>query len=645
MKKFIPLVLFLFSCKICLAQKGHSDSLIAKLNALPDNESRLPLLKQLSNDPNDLNVKQKYANQGIDLAIELNQPKQEEQFYWLLAHAEIGFRDYAAVLATCFHGLHVSERLEDDGYRAKFLCNIGLSYVYENDHRRGAAYLRKGLQAASAAGDTLQMVGINSNLETAYANLGKPDSSRFFADKEYRLIIHSKNKQVRAMMANVLGDLGEVQSTFNHPDSALRYYYRSLPLFSSNKNVLLTVYTETLIARAYLKLGRPDSVQKYALDAYQLGKKIKIYVWQADAATILSQLYEGKNDAESLFYYKAAVAARDSVTGEDKTKRFQAAIYSEQQRQADLAYAATEYQNKIRFFAAIAGLALVAIIGLILWIANKKQREGNRLLAQQKQQVENTLATLKLTQEQLIQSEKMASLGELTSGIAHEIQNPLNFVNNFSDEIAKGDLDEVKAIANDISQNEQKINLHGKRADAIVKSMLQHSQTGKGTKEPTDINTLAEEYLRLSYHGLRGKDKNFNAELVPHFDKELPAMNLVQQDIGRVLLNLFNNAFYAVNLKSKTAGPEYKPQVTVTTFAPTSGGWGVIVRDNGNGIPDAIKDKIMQPFFTTKPTGEGTGLGLSLSYDIVVKGHGGNITVDTKQDEFTEFSLTLPLNE
>jgi two-component system NtrC family sensor kinase len=364
---------------------------------------------------------------------------------------------------------------------------------------------------------------------------------------------------------------------------------------------------------------------------------------------------------KSLFYYKAAVTARDSATGVGKTKRFQAVVYSEQQRQADLAYAATEYQNKIRFFAAIAGLVLVAIIGLILWIVNKKQRKGNLLLAQQKQQVEITLATLKLTQQQLVQSEKMASLGELTAGIAHEIQNPLNFVNNFSD-VNKEMLEELKAesakpkakrnekleneLINDLIGNEEKINHHGKRADAIVKGMLEHSRTGTGEKQLTDLNVLCDEFLKLSYHGLRAKDKNFNAELITHFDGDLPKANVSQQDIGRVMLNLFNNAFYAVNEKSKTAGPDYKPQVSVLTSSPPSGGRGVVVlvRDNGNGIPHAIKDKIMQPFFTTKPTGEGTGLGLSLSYDIVVKGHGGSISIDTKEGEFTEFTITLPLS-
>ncbi|GAA4435307.1 hypothetical protein GCM10023188_27220 [Pontibacter saemangeumensis] len=270
-----------------------------------------------------------------------------------------------------------------------------------------------------------------------------------------------------------------------------------------------------------------------------------------------------------------------------------------------------------------------------------------------KQQVDKTLLDLKQTQQQLIQSEKMASLGQLTAGIAHEIQNPLNFINNFSDvntdliaemkeEIGKGNFEEVKAIAGSLEENERKINDHGKRADAIVKSMLQHTGTRKGQKEPTNINGLCEEYLRLSFHGLRAKDKAFNAEIETDFDESIGRINVVPQEIGRVLLNLFNNAFYAVNEKQKLDGT-FKPTVTVATRIEN--GMAVIrVIDNGTGIPQHIVDKIFQPFFTTKPAGQGTGLGLSMSYD-VVKAHGGAIKVETKEGQGSVFVVELPLKD
>jgi two-component system, NtrC family, sensor kinase len=269
-----------------------------------------------------------------------------------------------------------------------------------------------------------------------------------------------------------------------------------------------------------------------------------------------------------------------------------------------------------------------------------------------------SLEELKATQAQLIQSEKMASLGELTAGIAHEIQNPLNFVNNFSEvsnelldemkyELDRGDTEEAKAIASDVKINLEKILHHGKRADAIVKGMLQHSRSNSGVKEPADINALADEYLRLAYHGLRAKDKSFNATLKTDFDETIGKIDIIPQDIGRVILNLITNAFYAVDEKKKQNPEGYEPTVTVSseTVIPLPGGLRgvkISIKDNGPGIPQKVLDKIFQPFFTTKPTGQGTGLGLSLAYDIV-KAHGGEIKIETKENEGTTFIIQLPI--
>jgi two-component system, NtrC family, sensor kinase len=341
--------------------------------------------------------------------------------------------------------------------------------------------------------------------------------------------------------------------------------------------------------------------------------------------------------------------------------------------------------NSIMFFGYANGVASLWLMVIVSWtlfkrfanqekklaqeklekeqLAKAQEVQKRELIAQQKVELEKqviertselkqSLEELKSTQSQLIQSEKMASLGELTAGIAHEIQNPLNFVNNFSDvnqellaemkeEIENGNTDEVKAIANDVIENEQKINHHGKRADAIVKGMLQHSRTSTGVKEPTDINALADEYLRLSYHGLRAKDKSFNATMKTDFDETIGKVNIIPQDIGRVILNLFNNAFYAVAEKKKQHPENYEPIVSVST-KKLDNKVEISVKDNGNGIPKNIVDKIFQPFFTTKPTGEGTGLGLSLSYDII-KAHDGEIKVKTKESEGSEFIILLPV--
>ena len=266
--------------------------------------------------------------------------------------------------------------------------------------------------------------------------------------------------------------------------------------------------------------------------------------------------------------------------------------------------------------------------------------------------LQRSLEELKSTQAQLIQSEKMASLGELTAGIAHEIQNPLNFVNNFS-EVSKElllemkeelDLDnrnEAMEIMQDIIQNLEKINHHGKRADGIVKGMLQHSRSSSGSKEPTDINALADEYFRLAYHGLRAKDKSFNATMVSDFDDNIDHVNVIPQDIGRVILNLITNAFYVVDEKKKSGIENYEPTVTVRTKKGVKN-IEIQVTDNGNGIPEKILNKIFEPFFTTKPTGKGTGLGLSMSYDIVTNGHGGDLKAETKHGLGTTFTITLP---
>jgi signal transduction histidine kinase len=296
-------------------------------------------------------------------------------------------------------------------------------------------------------------------------------------------------------------------------------------------------------------------------------------------------------------------------------------------------------------------LSLVKSLAETFSVAYARYEDFSKL-RKAKEEVEQALSDLKATQTQLIQSEKMASLGELAAGISHEIQNPLNFVNNFSevskelleevkDELVVGNYEMANEILKDVQENLEKIALHGKRADAIVKGMLQHSQSSPGIKEPTDLNVLADEYFRLAYHGLRAKDKSFNALMETDFDLEIGKINIFAQDISRVILNLITNAFYAVNEKKKGTGPEYKPTVRLQTKRTTTG-VEVRVTDNGNGIPEKIKVKIFQPFFTTKPSGQGTGLGLSMSYDIVTKGHGGELKMETTEGEGTTFIVYLP---
>jgi signal transduction histidine kinase len=388
-------------------------------------------------------------------------------------------------------------------------------------------------------------------------------------------------------------------------------------------------------------------------NAQSIGYKTSIL----DASKLLAEMYEAKDIKEALLYRKVFDSINDVLYGPQKIKKLQKTLSDEQDRQRKAEAERIAYQNKIKQYILLGGITIILLIAFILYRNNQQKKKANILLQQQKEKVESTLTQLQSTQAQLIQSEKMASLGELTAGIAHEIQNPLNFVNNFSDvnaelidelegerSKAKGERNETLEgeLISDIKQNLKKINHHGKRADTIVKGMLQHSRLSTGQKELTDVNALCDEYLRLAYHGLRAKEKDFNATMQTDLDPSIGKINIVPQDIGRVLLNLINNAFYAVNEKAKLRALSYEPRVTVTT-KKISNRVEIVVKDNGDGIPGNIVGKIFQPFFTTKPTGQGTGLGLSLAYDIV-KAHGGEVRVETKEGDGTEFIIQLPVN-
>ncbi len=416
--------------------------------------------------------------------------------------------------------------------------------------------------------------------------------------------------------------------------------FRDKYIISELEKVQYAKYSEDLKKAALQKLLENQKLQTIAL-----AQKLKTEQLQAEAAR------------------KESAAKRKEETQKQKIKQLEIAQLNQR---------LTLQQRTRNFLYLVVGL--LATLGLsLLWLnrqlfkRNKsiqrlsienlqKEQEKQQILASQNEtleiQVNERTAALKASQAQLIQSEKLASLGELTAGIAHEIQNPLNFVNNFAEvsaelldemneELEKGDTDEAKAIANDLKSNLTKIASHGKRASSIVKGMLEHSRSGSGVKELTDLNQMAEEYLRLAYHGLRAKDSSFSVQFETDLDPQIPRIEVIPQDLSRVLLNLINNAFYASNERAKTDAA-LKPMVSISTRKLSDKQVEIRVQDNGNGIPEGIRDKIFQPFFTTKPTGQGTGLGLSLAYDIVVKGHGGRLEVESKEGEGTGFIVKLP---
>jgi len=552
--------------------------------------------------------------------------------------------DLPGSLKTTFDALPEAIKLSEMRVVASCYNTRGLTYSTLNDHKRSLDNYYAALNICKKYHyDELTTTELN-NVARAYLDNNRLDSARYFCRYAYDFSI--KKHQLRNI-AYLVRNFGIIKFKEHDYPGAISYYRKSLADTSENNNHYLKSEDYRRIAEAYVKMDQPDSAIYYARIAVEHAKLDKNPDQIQRSTTILTNEYKAKNDYKNAFYYEQVTQqAKDSLFSQQKTLQVQNLAYNEEQRKQEAKAADIAYREKVRFYVMLGVIGAFVLFAGILLYANSQRKKANNVL-------QKALSDLKTMQRQLVQSEKMASLGELTAGIAHEIQNPLNFVNNFSEvntelieemelEISQSHLDEVKAIADSIKLNQQKISQHGKRADFIVKGMLQHSRTSTGEKEPTNINVLADEFFKLSFHGLRAKDKSFNAEMVTHFDQNLPKVNVVQQDIGRVMLNLINNAFYTVNQKSKTAGPDYKPTVELNT-ATHNGYIKIRVKDNGNGIPDAIKDKIMQPFFTTKPTGDGTGLGLSLSYDIITKGHGGSITVDTREGEYSEFTITLPL--
>jgi len=534
---------------------------------------------------------------------------------------------------------------------------LGSDYAKMGDQKAALNYFLKFKAVTDSNRVVFWAFASKVNVANQYINMNMADSARYYADLADSVL---RKDHDTSSVAYLLGIRGRIEVLKGNYKKGIDYCRMSLLKTYRDFNLVST--TEITIATAYQQLNRSDSCVYYAEAAYRSAMLVNNPYLVVKATELLkNEYYILKNYKNAFDYQQIMLKARDSLYNIGKAVEIQNELYNEAQKARRANDIRVELQNRIRLYIVLGVLSVMVIIAVFLLYANSQRKKANKVLQQRNEQIENqhealekSFSDLKATQTQLIQSEKMASLGELTAGIAHEIQNPLNFVNNFSEvstelidemdeELDKGDIEEAKAIAADVKQNLEKIRHHGKRADAIVKGMLQHSQTGTGSKEMKDINPLADEVMRLAYHGLRAKDKSFNAELITNFDSKLPAVNIIAQDISRVLLNLFNNAFYAVNQKQKTAGVDYKPEVTVSTYIEKNN-LVINVKDNGNGIPDAIKDKIMQPFFTTKPTGEGTGLGLSLSYDIVVKGHGGNIQVNSIEGEGSEFIIQLPVH-
>ena len=533
--------------------------------------------------------------------------------------------------------------------------NLGVLYENANNTEKEMFHYSRALQLGEQI-NNLSLVGVsNMNLGRLYLSLNKQDSALISEKKAYDISIKLGTLDYSG---SVLLNLGRVYLAQGDKQTAIGYIQKAIEVSSKQKYLRGVVAGNLLMSNIKSKQGEPDSGYYYARSALETADQLGLPDLLLRSYMAMADFYKQMNNNDSIVKYQGLIISiKDSLFNSKQTRQFQNIDFDEAQRQQELEAAKKEYSNRLQKYMLIGGLAVFLLIALILWRNNFNKQKAYQQIKKQKEEtdfqktkVEKTLEELKTTQAQLIQSEKMASLGELTAGIAHEIQNPLNFVTNFSEvndellkelraEADKGNLEEVKAIAKDIEFNSEKINHHGKRADAIVKGMLQHSRNSGGVKEATNINALCDEYLRLAYHGLKAKDRSFNAILKTDFDERVGNINIIPQDIGRVILNLINNSFYAVDEKKKQAQNGYEPTVSVST-KKINDKVEIRVKDNGNGIPQKVLDKIFQPFFTTKPTGQGTGLGLSLSYDII-KVHGGEIKVETKEGEGSEFIIML----
>jgi two-component system NtrC family sensor kinase len=586
------------------------------------------------------------ANQALITARETGFKKGEIMALNVLSvlHREKGDLPYA--LQMGLQGLKIAEEEQLVYQWVYCLIRVGNVYLSVGDVPKAKPYFQKADNLLEKNYDDFQWGVTQYFLAEINLQSNQLDSA------EYRLeLLENKYRSIPLWIIINSRLRGELAKKRKEPRQAVVFLQKSMTEAIASNLIREASTACNSIALIFKNLNQPDSAIYYAKLGLEFGEILSYTNRILTASSLLAELYAEKNPKEAVRYYQMALAAKDSLYGVQKFQRLQSATMEEQERQTEIEAAAIAYRNKLRQQGLVGGVALFLIVAVVLFKNNRQKQKTN-------QKLETTLFNLKSTQAQLIQSEKMASLGELTAGIAHEIQNPLNFVNNFSELSAelveeiqeardknqdKIDIKSENEILGDIRQNLEKITHHGKRADAIVKGMLEHSKRGSGQKEPANLNTLAEEFARLAFNSFLAKNKDFKGEYKLDLDPNLPLLEVVPQEIGKVLLNILNNAFYACAERQRGTYAEQSRSAIVTLTTKNPGNKiQISISDNGPGIPDAIKDKIFQPFFTTKPTGQGTGLGLSLSYDIV-KAHGGSLSVRSDPNG-SIFTITIPTN-
>jgi signal transduction histidine kinase len=678
-KHFSYCIVFFFISASAVAQQAYIDSFKRKASITNNDTIQLILLRNVARSYSELNPDSSffYAEKALKVSRKLNLKLDEGSALREMGYALLNRANYPRSLQTLLACMEILENPKSEQrvlvgkfpgddelmYRIApphkqrlselaFAHQImGVLYANSNNYEKALIHHEFARHNAEMSGNLPLQSIINMTMARAYLNLKKIDSALICEQLAYDQVMQTGFKRY---LGSVLLNLGRIYAAKGNTPMANEYYRKSLEASAENGYFRGVVASNLLLADYYSQSEKKDSAYSHIKDALTAAQNLDAPDLLLRSYTAFTRYYRmtGNNDS-TVKYQSLIIKINDSLFNTKQTQEFQNIDFNEHQRQLEIEAAKTTERAKFRTYVLIAGLVIFLFIVIMMYRNSLQRKKANILLSKQKNELEATLTTLKTTQNQLIQSEKMASLGELTAGIAHEIQNPLNFVNNFS-EVNAELIDEMKEqlttdnkqqaieTANDIKENEEKINYHGRRADAIVKSMLQHSRSSSNKKEPTDINALSDEYLRLAYHGMRAKEKSFNVDVKSDFDDSIPHINVIQQDIGRVILNLITNAFYVVAEKKQLKGDHYEPLVIVST-KKEGDNILISVSDNGNGIPHKVLDKIFQPFFTTKPAGQGTGLGLSLSYDIITKGHGGEIKVETKEGEGTVFIISLPM--
>ncbi|WP_373494264.1 tetratricopeptide repeat protein [Aquiflexum sp.] len=706
----------------CLSQTPKADSLLWVIKSTEDDSLKvrayIDLGQELMNS--DINQSIHYLDDAILLALKIDYKKGLADAYNVQGRALANQGNFQDAIFIFRQSLNEYQDLKDKAGEANILSNLGSIYYRMGNSTKALEFHFQSLKIAEEIGDKRRIGTCFNNIGTVYQKSestlddaldsykkalevfeeidyedGIPTVAMnigeiYFLELKYDSALHYHQVALELCDGTIdatfpLTQMGEIYGALDEFETAYSYHRRALGI--SEKLEAKFELTQSLIgyAKTQKKLG--DYQQ-----AIRSLERARIIAAEVDAKNELKDAYEGLSELFALVgdyrtAYENEINAKSvkeeiaKSSTEDMIRQLQFEFeLSQKEAEIELLQKDTELKNaavsnqRIVIFAAFAGLFMFLFISISLFRNNLAKRKANRLLQSQKEEihsqrekVELALDQLKSTQAQLIHSEKMASLGELTAGVAHEIKNPLNFVNNFS-EVSYDmilEIQEIRAkqqklnqaagkteddlledeLLRDIRINIEKVTHHGQRADAIVQSMLDHSKFRSGEKEPTDLNDLAKKYLNLTYQSFKAKNKEAEIKLITDFDPELPIIEIIKQDFGRVLLNIFNNAFYVLNRKNPNDEdmPESEyPTLTLTTslYTNTHGEKGakISISDNGPGISDKIKDKIFQPFFTTKPTGEGTGLGLSLSYDIV-KANGGEISVMSEVGKGTTFLI------